>query len=257
MNCNWDQELQLALRLADISDEISRRYFHKSMEVNLKQDSSPVTEVDFEIEHCLRKVIESECPNDGILGEEYGQTQYSSKEHQRTWVIDPLDHTRHFARGNPEYGTLIALLVDEQPCVGVVSAPSLRQRWWAAKGGGAWANQRKIEVSSVASLDSAHFGIAGHREWLDRYDWKKIATLLNYVEYSYGTPGGFMPAMMVASGQLDAFVEPWGSIWDHSATAIIVEEAGGKASALTGTSPIGGSLLVSNGLLHDNLLSYF
>jgi histidinol-phosphatase len=81
--------------------------------------------------------------------------------------------------------------------------------------------------------------------------------LLNRVEYPYGTPGGFMPAMMVASGHLDTFVEPWGSIWDHSAIAIILEEAGGKASTLNGDPPVGGSLIVSNGILHSELLCYF
>lgn len=257
MTYNWEQDIKLALKLADVADEVSSQYFRQSMEISLKQDSSPVTNVDLKIERCLRDIIEAEFPDDEVLGEEFGLNQHLPEVNKRMWVIDPLDHTRHFARGNPEYGTLIALLVEGQPCVGVVSAPSLRQKWWATRGGGAWTNQGRIKVSSIASINSVHLGIAGHREWVDQYDWDKVSMLLNRVEYSYGTPGGFIAAMMVASGYLDAFVEPWGSIWDHSATAIIIEEAGGRASTLTGDPPIGGSLIVSNGRLHNELLSYF
>jgi histidinol-phosphatase len=257
MTHNLEQDLDLALRLADVADDISSRYFRQSMQIDFKQDKTPVSEVDLKIERCLRDIIVAERPNDEIVGEELGQYEHLSRLNKRMWVIDPLDHTRHYTRGNPEYGTLIALSVNSQPCVGVISAPSLGQRWYASKGGGAWTNKQKIKVSSVTSLNATHLGIAGHREWLEQYNWDKILMLLNHVEYSYGTSGGFMPAMMVASGYLDAFVEPWGAIWDHSATAIIIQEAGGQASTLLGSPVAGGSLLVSNRLLHNELLNYF
>jgi fructose-1,6-bisphosphatase/inositol monophosphatase family enzyme len=101
----WEQDLKLALRL----DDVSGQYFRQSMQIDFKPDNSPVTEVDLKIERCLRDIIEAECPDDKMIGEEFGQNENLPSLDKRMWVIDPIDHTRHFARGNPEYGTLIAL----------------------------------------------------------------------------------------------------------------------------------------------------
>jgi hypothetical protein len=174
-----------------------------------------------------------------------------------TWVIDPIDHTRHFARGDPNYGTLIALVSEGVAYVGVVSAPSLGFRWWAIRGGGSWVNGATMSVSSTDRIEDAHLAIAGHREWVGRYNWTATERLMNDVAYPSGTEGGFLPAMKVASAQLDAFAEPWGELWDHAAVALIVEEAGGRATTFDGGIAQGGTLLVSNRRLHDHLLRYF
>lgn len=142
-------------------------------------------------------------------------------------------------------------------CVGVVSAPSMAYRWWATQGGGAWVNGRRMSVSMTDQLADAHVAVAGHREWVGRYHWPAVETLMNIVSYVCGTSGGFLPAMKVADAQLDAFAEPWGALWDHVALALIVEEAGGSATTFDGGSARGGTLLVSNRSLHARLLTHF
>jgi len=254
---NLENDLKLALALADISDKLCIEKFQKRIKKDLKFDGSPVTELDLEIENHFRQILSKERPNDKILGEELGNSEQPFESVDATWVIDPLDQTRHFMRGNPDYGTLIGLIVNGHPSLGVISAPSLGHRWWAIHGGGAWFNGSKIFVSKTTSLNSTHLGLAGHREWHNSYEWATISELTSNVEYLYGTAGGFSPSMLVASGKLDAFVEPWGSIWDHIATAAIITESGGKASTLSGGFTSGGSLIVSNGILHDEILSYF
>jgi len=254
---DFDLDLGLALQLADVADAISLRRFNQSTEIVVKADGSPVTSADLEIERELRARIGTERPADGILGEEFGQANQGHSGDLPTWTIDPIDHTRHFIRGNPEYATIISLIVEGRPRVGVVSAPGLGRRWHASEGSGAWSSGKRITVSHVGTLASAHLAIAGHREWIERYDWAGVSALLDTVAYPCGTAGGFLPGMLVATAQLDAFVEPWGSKWDHAATAIIVQEAGGRASTICGGVAAGGSLLVSNGALHDQLLAFF
>jgi histidinol-phosphatase len=250
-------DLDLALRLADCADAVSLKWFQRGGESKLKLDGSPVTAADLEIERTLRKIIKRKSPFDLIYGEEFSDHSHQFTLDSPTWVIDPIDHTRHFARGDPNYGTLVALIVEGVVCVGVVSAPSMGYRWWASRGGGAWVNGNQMSVSSTDQIAKAHVAIAGHREWVGRYHWPTTERLMNDVAYACGTEGGFLPAMKVASSQLDAFAEPWGSLWDHAALDLIVNEAGGSATTFDGGIARGGTLLVSNRLLHDRLLNYF
>lgn len=254
---NLEDDLILAHRMADISDILCLSIFQKISEVNYKIDKTPVTELDIEIESVFRSMLQKARPNDIIIGEELGGLEFNIDSEKRKWIIDPIDHTRHFIKGNADYGTLISLVVNGQPSLGLISMPSLKSRWWAIIGGGAWFNGNQIFVSKTKSLNSVHFGIAGHLEWHEQFDWNLISDLIRSVEYAYGTSGGFSPAMLVASACLDAFVEPWGSIWDHTATSVIITEAGGKATTLDGSLASSGSLLVSNGVIHDEILSYF
>ena len=254
---NLVDDLKLAHKMADISDRLSLSKFQTLSMIKLKTDKSPVTELDIEIETHFRSLLSKERPHDCILGEELENLESNINSVHSVWVIDPIDHTRHFIRGNPDYGTLISLVIDGRPTLGLISVPSLQQRWWAIEGGGAWFNGKRIAVSKTNQLSSMHFGIAGQIEWHEDYDWRKISELIRNVEYTYGTSGGFSPSMLVASAKLDAFVEPWGSIWDHIATTVIISEAGGKATNLSGKFASGGSLLVSNGIIHDEILTYF
>jgi histidinol-phosphatase len=257
MTRDFNDDLKLAHCLADGADAISLRWFGRAGRQDKKADGSPVTVADLEIERHFRALIGSERPCDSCFGEELSEHTKAIEFDAPTWVLDPIDHTRHFARGDPNYGCLIALIVEGLARVAVVSAPSLGLRWTAARGCGAFQNGERISVSTIGELGQAHLAVAGHREWINRHDWRRVSRLMDGVAYVCGTEGGFLPAMKVASAQLDAFVEPWGALWDHAALALIVQEAGGRTSTLAGGTPAGGSLLASNGVLHDQLLDYF
>src|SRR5882724_6951031 len=142
-----NDDLRLALSLADAADAITMRSFQSTFAVRTKADRTPVTEVDEAVERAVRAVLERERPDDGIVGEEFGARGGAA----RRWIIDPIDGTKNFIRGVPVFGTLIALEGE----AGVVSAPALHRRWWAARGQGAFCNGNAIRVSAVASLGQA------------------------------------------------------------------------------------------------------
>ena len=140
-----DADLAVALRLADAADEITTERFRAAdLVVDRKPDRSPVTDADTAVEDTVREILAELRPGDAILGEERGGSVGAG----RTWVLDPIDGTKNFLRGNPVWATLIALVDDRVPVVGVVSAPAFPRRWWATAGGGAW------------SAD-----LSWHREW--------------------------------------------------------------------------------------------
>lgn len=256
-DCNDD--LMLALRLADVADALTLAGLGETPLWTHKQDGTPVSDVDRAVEEALAEEIASLRPGDFILGEEATHKQPKDEVVEgkmRQWIIDPIDQTRHYLRGNPEFGTLIALKVDNQVNLGVVSAPALGHRWWAACGQGAWKDGRRVVVSRVGCLDEAYLAIAGHREWHTEWDWRRLVQLLGRCTYPTGCSGGFLQQMLVAEGAIDVFIEPWGELWDHAGPSIIVEEAGGKVTTLTGNLPQGGSLLASNGILHPDVLQY-
>ncbi|MBI3704973.1 MAG: histidinol-phosphatase [Rhizobiales bacterium] len=257
MTRDFNDDLKLAHRLADGADAISLRWFKQLDQYDSKEDGSPVTLADLEIERHIRAFLETERPYDACLGEELSDHAKAFEMDSPTWIVDPIDHTRHFTRGDPNYGCLITLIVEGIARVAVVSAPSLGFRWVALQGAGAFQNRIRMSVSTVNDLNRTHLALAGHREWMNSARWERVSQLMDDVAYACGTEGGFLPAMKVASAQLDAFAEPWGKVWDHAALALIVQEAGGRTSTLKGSPPAGGSLLASNGLLHDQLLEYF
>ncbi|MEV4255385.1 inositol monophosphatase family protein [Spirillospora sp. NPDC049652] len=244
-------DLALALGLADLADDITLRHFRRTdLGVRAKPDRSPVTEADTETERALRTVLACERPGDTIVGEEEGGTQGP-----RCWLLDPVDHTANFVRGIPVFATLIALVQDGRPTVGVVSAPALGRRWWASLGGGAFADGEPIRVSAVADLADASLSFAALDRWDDRALLPGIVGLGRRARHSWGS-GGFWSQMLVAEGRLDASLDPWGKPWDLAAPKIIVEEAGGRLTDLDGAPRIDrDAALVSNGLLHPELLA--
>jgi histidinol-phosphatase len=140
-------DLQLALRLADASDAISMHYFQSAaLGVRTKSDRTPVSEADEAVERMIRETLAKERPDDAIVGEEFG-----SAEGERRWIIDPIDATKNYIRGIPVFATLIALENE----AGVVSAPALHRRWWAARGEGAFCNGRPIHVSQIDTIEEA------------------------------------------------------------------------------------------------------
>ena len=245
-------DLALALGLADLADPIAlERFLADDLAVETKPDLSPVTEADRAVEQALRKRINEERPGQGVVGEEFGADGSGSAR----WILDPIDGTKNYLRGIPVWATLIALERDGRVEVGVASAPALQRRWWAARGEGAFVNGRRIHVSGVAELSDAVFSHASFSSWEERGLGERFLDLARACWRTRGF-GDFWSHVLVAEGAADLAAEPEVEGWDLAAPQVIVEEAGGRFTNLDGVpTPAGGSVVSSNGLLHDRVLA--
>ncbi|MEE4021806.1 histidinol-phosphatase [Gordonia sp. PKS22-38] len=251
-------DLELALSLADSADALTmERFLAVDLRVDDKPDLTPVSDADLACETMVRQRLAARRADDAVLGEEFGGDAVLTG---RQWVVDPIDGTKNFVRGVPVWATLIALLVDGTPRVGVVSAPALRRRWWAAEGHGAFAVfdgeefPRRVSVSGVAEVSSASLAFSSLSGWRDRGIRDEFIALTDAVWRVRGY-GDFYNYCLVAEGAVDIAAEPEVSLWDLAALDIIVREAGGRFTALDGTvGPAGGSAVATNGVLHDGVL---
>jgi len=251
-------DLILALALGHLADTLTRsRFGALDLRIDTKPDLTPVTDADRAVESSLREMLGRDRPGDSILGEEFGGTTTFGG---RQWIIDPIDGTKNFVRGVPVWASLIALLEDGVPTVGVVSAPALQRRWWAAHGRGAFASvdgarARRLSVSSVAELESASLSFSSLSGWAQRGLRERFVELTDDV-WRVRAYGDFLSYCLVAEGAVDIAAEPEVSVWDLAALDILVREAGGKLTSLDGTAgPHGGSALATNGLLHEQVLT--
>ncbi|MCZ4554520.1 inositol-phosphate phosphatase [Rhodococcus sp. OK611] len=250
-------DLELALRIADEADTITMaRFGALDLKVDDKPDLTPVSDADLAVERAVRAVLAAERPDDAVLGEEFGG---DATFEGRQWVVDPIDGTKNFVRGVPVWATLIALLQDGVPVVGVISAPALKRRWWAAEGTGAFASfdggePTRISASAVDRLESASLSFASLSGWRDRGIRDQFIALTDEVWRVRGY-GDFYSYCLLAEGALEIAAEPEVSLWDLAPLDILVREAGGRFTALDGSAgPHGGSAVASNGLLHDAVL---
>src|SRR5581483_11154991 len=216
----------------------------------------PVTDADRAVESALRAQLASQRPDDSILGEEFGgQPAFSGRQ----WIIDPIDGTKNFVRGVPVWASLIALLDDGVPCVGVVSAPALQRRWWAASDAGAFAAvgdtpARRLSVSSVAQLNSASLSFSSLSGWAQLGLRERFVELTDAMWRVRGY-GDFLSYCLVAEGAVDVAAEPEVSVWDLAPLDILIREAGGAFTGLDGTAgPHTGSAVATNRLLHGEVL---
>ena len=258
MSASFTDDLRLAHVLADDADSLSTSRFRAlDLHVVTKPDLTPVTDADKSVEEGIRRTLSRARPRDAVLGEEQGSTGHS----QRRWIVDPIDGTKNYVRGVPVWATLIALMVEDEVVVGVVSAPMLQRRWWAAQGGGAWSGRSLLRaaechVSDVARLDDASLSYSSIEEWddSDRLDAFLALSRRCWRTRAYGD---FWSYMLLAEGAVDLAAEPDLQLYDMAALDVIVREAGGTFGSLDGTSgPLGGNALASNGRLHDQALAY-
>ncbi len=252
-----NSDLELALRLANIADEISlKRYQALDLVIETKPDLSPVTDADKAVESAIRNEITKVRADDLVVGEEFGSPDSLAGKYY--WVIDPIDGTKNYLRGVPTWATLIGLVDPAgEVIVGVVSAPALARRWWAAKGLGAKVQFNSgeitgLKVSKVSKLSDASISYSDLVGWGGRKD--KFVALQEKVWRTRGH-GDFWSHMLVAEGAVDIAVEPSLSLWDMAALDVIVREAGGKFTNLEGKDgPHGASAISSNGLLHGDFI---
>jgi histidinol-phosphatase len=246
----FDAELAFANSLADEAAEIALSYFGTDLEVRTKRDHTPVTEADTGVESMIRRRIVERFPDDAVHGEEEGLEGAGP----RTWVIDPIDGTKNFTAGIQIWATLIALLVDGDPVVGVVSAPGLGERYAAARGSGSTLNGRPIHVSDTEGIGQAFVISDGAGSFIGT---ENEAWYLDVVERARRTRGfgDFWAHMVVARGSADVELAPEVMLWDYAALVPVVVEAGGRMTAFDG-GPLrhGGSALTTNGVLHGAVL---
>ncbi len=245
-----NDDLRLALSLADAADAITMQFFNSAtLAVRTKSDRTPVSEADEAVERIIRERLEKERPDDGILGEEFGARGDAS----RRWIIDPIDATKNYIRAIPVFATLIAL--DGQ--IGVVSAPALGRRWWASRGDGAFCNGQAIHVSAVDAIGTAQLcydDVPGFEQF---GLGESFLALVRRCGRTRGF-GDFWAHMLVAEGAAEIAIEPQVAHWDMAAVQVIVEEAGGRFTNLRGEPRAdGGSALSTNGRLHDLALAAF
>ncbi|MGH4006565.1 MAG: histidinol-phosphatase [Pseudonocardiaceae bacterium] len=251
-------DLDVALALADIADAITLdRAGAADLRVDRKPDRTPVTDADLAVEDAVRATLAAQRPQDAVLGEEGGGP--TGERAGRIWLLDPIDGTKNFLRGVPVWATLIALVEHGTPVVGVISAPALGRRWWAAAGAGAHTRDtngttRAIAVSGVGELADAYVSTTHLGTWVE-YRSRESYLALADACWENRAFGDFWQHCLVAEGAIDLAAEPVVNPWDVAAAQVLVEQAGGRFTDLDGVARYdGGTALSSNGLLHDAAL---
>jgi histidinol-phosphatase len=235
-------DVRFAHELADTADAITLARFRAlDLRVETKPDLTPVSEADRAAEEAIRDLVARERGGEGVCGEELGDDGGSVR-----WVVDPIDGTRNYIRGNPIWATLVALERDGRVDASVVSAPALGRRWWAERGGGAFAGEgERLRVSSVARIEDAAVSTTSAPEM--PAGWGDLAARA-WVSRALGD---FWQHCLVAEGALDVGTDERLQLWDYAAVRLIVEEAGGICSTFEGDAPQPGrSFLTAGAALH-------
>ena len=248
-----ERELAFAVQLADMADAVSMARFRAlDLVVQAKADLSPVTEADRLIEERVRDAVARERPGHRVLGEEYGGDPQDIEGWR--WVVDPIDGTRSYARGNETWATLIALQLDGESVVAVASLPAFGSRYTAVRGSGATLNGRTTRVSRIGDVGEAmlaHTSVSGFARVGMADD---LVTLARRCWDARGM-GNSLSHLLVARGTADIGWTSRANVWDFAALQLIVTEAGGRFLDRSHDGPLGGTGLSSNGLLHDEVLA--
>ena len=239
-------DLEFAHHLANAADAITMARFRSlDLRVETKPDLTPVSEADRAAEEAVRALVAASGRGEGVLGEELGDDGGDVR-----WIVDPIDGTKNYVRGVPVWATLLALQHRDEVVVGLVSAPALGRRWWAARGEGAFAGGERCRVSAVGGLEDASVSTTSARGMPG--GWRRV------VERAWSNRGlgDFWQHCLVAEGSLDVACDSMLKLWDFAAVQLIVEEAGGRCTTFDGSAPrADASFISTNGLLHDEAVS--
>lgn len=246
-------ELDLARRVADAADQITVPFYERrSFDVHWKDNRTEVTEADRQAESAISAMILAERADHGLFGEEHGLVGNTASDWR--WVIDPVDGTSNFVRGIPVWSTLIALTFRDEPVVGVVSAPAMGRRWWAARHLGAFADGRRCQVSSVTEIGEAQVSVTFSPGWDDLGLTGELVQLQQHAYRARGF-GDFWQHMLVAEGAIDLAIDAVGvAPYDLAAVMVVVEEAGGTFTDRHGQrTHLHDTAISSNGYLHHHI----
>ena len=244
--------LTAALEAAEAASEVIRRLYRRNIEITVKADKSPVTEADVEAERAIRRLLEARFPDHGFFGEETGSRGMGA---DYVWLVDPIDGTKSFVREYPMFSTQIALLCEGELVLGVSSAPVYGELVWAERGKGAWLGGERLAVSNVASIAGATLSSGNLRSLARSPAWSRYGALVGSVNRIRGY-GDFLHYHLLAGGKIDAVIESDVNILDIAALVVVVEEAGGRFTDLSGRS-VGfdtTTVLATNGPLHGLVL---
>ena len=248
-----DLALKVAREAARNASEIALKSFRRPLEIERKDDASPVTVADRECEMEIRRIIEAAFPDHAVFGEEYGQ----SGDHRCLWLIDPIDGTRSFIRGLEFWSVQIALMIDGEIVLGVSAAPPFDETAWAVTGRGAWLNDKRLACAGTETLEQMDLSLGNVRTLARSAGWQKVGKLVETAARTRGY-GDFYPYHRLAAGGLDAVIESDINILDIAALTVIVREAGGRVTELGG-DPIGldsTTILAATPALHARLVSF-
>jgi histidinol-phosphatase len=252
VNTEWRTRYEAAVEATHRAARVAMQYFDRPLTVEWKSDHSPVTVADREAEQSLRVALHAAFPDDGFLGEEFGDTPGSSGYR---WIIDPIDGTRSFVRGIPIWATLVGLEHNGEQIAGVADAPALGQTWRALRGDGAYRNERRVRVSDVSDLSKSVLFYTSLSWFLKAGRHDQFLELVRRTDKQRGY-GDFYGHVLVAEGAGDVMVEHGVHAWDVAALKPLVEEAGGRFTTWDGGHSIHQpDVIASNGKLHDEILT--
>ena len=249
------KHLEVALAATKIAEKVIRQYYQSDFAVEIKADKSPVTIADKTAEAEIKKFISQKFPEHNFLGEEGGGKKKDSKY---TWIIDPVDGTKNFTRNLPFFCTQLGLMVDGEFIIGVANWPILDSCMYAERGAGAYLNDQPITVSKVNKIDESYFCHGGVKYFKEYGLLDQVAKLSAKTRFSRGW-GAEFGQYYLPTGHLDINVDAYVEVWDIAAFIVILEEAGGKITDFEGNkiSPETTRIVSTNGLLHDQVVSYF
>jgi histidinol-phosphatase len=251
MNPEWRNRYEVALQAAHDAGQLALRYFNAEVQVEWKQNLTPVTVADREAEDLLRGRLLGAFPKDGFLGEESGDAPGTSGFR---WIIDPVDGTRSFVRGIPIWATLVGLEYQDEQIAGIASMPPWNQTYRALRGDGAYRDHRRLRVSDISDLSQAHLFYSSLSWFLKAGCSEVFLDLVRRTNRQRGF-GDFYGFVLVAEGAGEVMVEHGVHAWDVAALKVIVEEAGGRFTDWDGNPSIHrADVLASNGRLHDEVL---
>jgi histidinol-phosphatase len=247
--------LETALAAARAAADVLEDQFGRPQRFHSKPDSSIVTDSDIASEQIIKQIITRRFPDHAFLGEETGGTQQTSRF---TWVVDPLDGTKNFMRHVPLFSVEIAVLKDDEPHIGVSHLPLMRDLLWAVRGKGVQSEQGAVHVSATEHVMDTYVSFGNLRHFDRSQNLMNLVSLLNAASQGRGI-GDSWSLHLLARGAIDIFADARTALWDIAALSVIVGEAGGTVTDLTG-QPISKkttSVLATNSLLHSAALSYF
>jgi histidinol-phosphatase len=244
-------QMHFAISISRSAGELAMEHLRKGVAATDKADGTPVTQADKDCERLIREKIAEQFPDDGILGEE--ESEKAGSQNGRRWIIDPIDGTSNYARGIPNFSTLLALECDGKIVLGVVHAPAMAETYWAEAGLGAFKNGVKIKVSDRHSLDESYFNFGAPNRIQRLGFWKGFSKLIG-VSQRQRAPGDYLGFAMVFEGHAEAILEVGLKPWDLAPMKILAQESGGRYSDLAGGDSIYvGDCLISNGKVHDQI----
>lgn len=245
--------LNFAIDAAKKGGDLALSYFKKVPKVSYKVDNSPVTIADRKTELLIKKLILNKFPQHGFIGEEFGKSNPKAKFQ---WVLDPIDGTKSFVRGIEHWGTLLALLENGKPIIGIYYSPATNEMFYCQKKMGTYLNGKRIYVSKVKNLSESFMVHSSINHFLSS---NKVDNIIKIATVCQGKRGASdcNGINLLLKGKVDINISGHGSIWDYAAPAILTEEAGGKFTNFKGKFRLDtDTSIFSNGLLHKDVLKY-